>query len=87
MNWTTDTPNLRFDRQSRTLRHRLAAVGLILAVFTLLWTIVPHGVLYWAFLPLITAMGWVASYGWRQALAVLITLLVRLEQRHNGGQR
>ena len=80
MNWTEESLNLRFERRRRALPHWLIPVGLTLALFTLLWMLVPHSVLYWMLLPLLGVLAWVATYGWRQSLATLIALLHRLEQ-------
>lgn len=72
---------LRFDRRlPGSLPRRLITYAAGWGVFTLLWLLVPAGVLYWLLLPLLAALLWVASYGWRQALAALIKALERLEQ-------
>ena len=80
MNWTEVNPNLRFERQPRPLPHRLIAIGVGIGIFTLLWILIPSSALYWLLLPVVAGLVWIASYGWRQALAVLIALLLRLEQ-------
>jgi hypothetical protein len=80
MDWTATNPNLRFERHPRSLPHRLIAIGVSLGVFTLLWTLVPQGALYWLLAPLLAGLVWAASYGWRQALAALIALLHRLQR-------
>ena len=71
---------LRFARQSRPASGRLVSVGLALVIFTLLWVLVPHSTLYWLLLPLVMVLVWMASYGWRQALASLHELIHRLVQ-------
>ena len=80
MNWSEVNSNLRFERRPRPLPHRVIAMGVGLGIFTLLWTLVPHSALYWLLLPLLAALVWAASYGWRQSLAALIALLRRLER-------
>jgi hypothetical protein len=80
MEWTETNSDLRFSRRPRPLPHRAIAIGVGLGVFTLLWTLIPASTLYWLMLPLLAALVWAASYGWRQALAALITLLRQLEQ-------
>jgi hypothetical protein len=69
----------RFERRRRPLPGRLIAVGAGLLIFTLLWFLVPHGALYWLLLPLLAALVWVVTYGWRQALAALHAQLHRWE--------
>ena len=80
MNWSETNSNLRFERRPPPLPYRVIAVAVGLGIFTLLWVLIDHGTVYWLLLPILAALVWVASYGWRQALAVLITLLHRLEQ-------
>jgi hypothetical protein len=48
--------------------------------FTVLWWIIPVSALYWLLVPLIGGLAWMASYGWRQALAALQALLRRVER-------
>jgi len=79
MDWTEVRPDLRFERR-RAVPQRVLAIAGILALFTLLWAAVPRGVLYWLGLFLLAALAWVASYGWREWLAVVIGLLHRLER-------
>ena len=80
MNWRVVNPDLHFERQPRRVPHRAIAIGVGLTIFTLLWRLIPSGVLYWLLLPLVAGLVWAASYGWRQTLAALITLLAKLEQ-------
>ena len=80
MNWTEMNPNLRFERRAHPIPYRVIAIGVGLGIFTLLWTLIPSRTLYWLLLSLMAVLVWVASYGWRQALAALIRLLHRLEQ-------
>ena len=71
---------LRFQRRRRAFPRRIIPVGLALALFALLWAFLPHNALFWTLLPLLAVLVWVASYGWRQALAALIDVLQRLER-------
>lgn len=75
---------LRFERHIGRVPRRLAVVGIALVSFTLLWWVVPANTLYWLLLSLIGLLAWMASYGWRQALAVVRDLLDRLEQTEKG---
>jgi hypothetical protein len=80
MDWTEANSNLHFERRSRPLPYRVIAIGVGLGIFTLLWILIPPGILYWLLLPLLAVLVWAASYSWRQALTALIALLHRLEQ-------
>lgn len=80
MKWAERNLNLRFDPQPRPLPYRLIAIGVGLGIFTLLWFFIPPTALYWLLLPLLAALVWVASYGWRQALAAFHGQLHRLGQ-------
>jgi hypothetical protein len=51
-----------------------------LAVFTILWWVIPHDALYWLFAPLLAIMILMASYGWKEAIANLVSFLHYLEQ-------
>ncbi len=81
MDRTDAYSNLRFEQPPRTLlRSRIVPIGVVLTVFTVLWFLIPPNTLYWLLLALLAVLVWIASYGWRQALAVFIVLLHRLEQ-------
>jgi hypothetical protein len=71
---------LRFERRAHKVPRRLIAIGVAVAVITLLWIFVPPKTLYWLLLPFWLAIVWVASYGWRQALTSLIWFLKNLER-------
>ncbi len=81
MNNPNPFSGLRFARVRPSLSHRAIFVGGCTIVFTLLWWIVAPATLYWLLLIAIGLLGWMASYGWRQALAALHDLLHQLEQR------
>ena len=69
---------LRFERRVSTVPGRLIALVLSLALFSVLWVLVPQSALYWLLLPLVAVLTWVASYGWRRALVALHDLLHRI---------
>ena len=80
MNWSNSNPNLDFNQPSRSIPRILIVIVITLVVFTLLWIYIPHEFLYWILMLFLTAVMWVANYGWRRALSILINLLHRLEQ-------
>jgi len=80
MNQPKSYQGLQFERHTPAAFRRLIPIGAALALFTLLWGVVPHSVLYWLLLVVVAALIWMASYGWRQAIAALIALLHRLEE-------
>jgi hypothetical protein len=80
MSWSEINSNLRFEHRPQPLPHRAIAIGVGLGIFTLLWILIPSSALYWLLLLSLAVLLWVASYGWRQSLVVLIALLNRLEQ-------
>lgn len=83
---TTKNPFEEFDFRPRrpiaplALFEAIGMVGLILA-----WWLVPRGVLLVILLPIIAALIWVASFGWRQALARLIEVLQEIQGNHIEG--
>ncbi len=79
MNNANPYQGFRFNRARPSVPPRAIAVGVSLLVVTLLWWLVPRATLYWLILPLVGIAVWVASYGWRSALAALHDLLHRLE--------
>jgi uncharacterized RDD family membrane protein YckC len=70
---------LHFSAQPSRRPVRAIAVGAVAALFTLLWWVVPHSALYWLLLPAISVLGWMATYGWREANSHLIRFLQSLE--------
>jgi hypothetical protein len=64
----------------RRLPRWLVPFVVVPGVFTLLWLVVSRSGLYWLLLLAITALAWMAGYGWRRAVSTLINLLQRLEQ-------
>lgn len=80
MNQSTTFHGLRFERGRGRFPHRLIPILVTVPVFVLLWWLVPPSVLFWLLLISTVSLVWAASYGWRQAVATLITLLHRLEE-------
>jgi hypothetical protein len=72
--------NLRFRRRWPALSRRGLAVGVGLAGFGLLWRVVPQTGMFWVLLPVLAGLVWVASFGWKAALAALVDFLQRLQQ-------
>lgn len=71
---------LQFERSIRWPSARTAAVGLGVLVYVLAWAIFSPTAIYWLGMPLVAALMWAASYGWRQAVIALIAFLERLLQ-------
>lgn len=63
MQWSDIGSNLRFEREARVAHREGIGVVLDMGIFTLLWWLVPAGVLYCLLLPLVAALVWAASYG------------------------
>ena len=80
IDWKKTYSGLQFEHRPLTPPHPLIPIAMVLVFFTLLWVVVPPSTLYWLLLALLAVFGWIASYGWRQALAVFIALLQRFEQ-------
>jgi hypothetical protein len=59
---------------------RLVAVVIGLAVFTVLWRLVPVNALFWVLLPVVGVLVWMASYAWRRALQAVRALVDWLER-------
>ena len=80
MDWQETSHNLRFEHRSRPLARRPIAIAAIVATFALLWLIVPVSILFWLMLLLVALLAWLATYGWRKALHLLVEALSHLEQ-------
>ena len=80
MDWTESSQNLRFEHRRRPLDRRPIAIAAVVASFSLLWLAVPDGVRFWLLLPLVILLAWLATYGWRKALHILIKALSHIEQ-------
>jgi len=72
--------NLRFEDLRPSLTRRLIVIGTVLGGFSLLWFFVPHNTVFWLMLLSLAILGWVASFGWRQALGSLHDFIHHLEQ-------
>ncbi len=75
----TEFSKLRFNRSQRTIPGRAIWMGGLLAGVGLAWMVLPPGAFFWLALLLIAALGWSASYGWRQSVRVLATFLDRIQ--------
>lgn len=75
----SDYSNLNFDRPQRRIPGRAIWVGALLGVVGLGWLVLPAGAFFWLILVLVGALGWASSYGWRQPVQILITLLNRVQ--------
>lgn len=80
MNPVNDYHGLRFEQRARPLPRRLITVAVVVSTFSLLWWTVPPNTLFWLLLPIVALLAWMASYGWRQAIAALHAILHRLER-------
>ena len=80
MNKTGGYDNLNFQRQPRRIAPQIIAALVAIAVFTLLWLVIPQTFLYWLLVIPLACLSWVASYGFRHAVSDLIKLLQRLER-------
>lgn len=80
MSWTNRFSGLNFERQPRRLSHRTVTIGISILLYLLGWRLIPTAALFWFGLLGVTALGWVASFGWREAVAVLIRWLERVER-------
>lgn len=80
MDQTDAFRGLNFDLQRRRIPGRVIAVVVALVVFTIAWWIIPPEALYWLLAISLAVIVWVASYGWRPAIAHLIRFLQTLEQ-------
>ena len=72
--------DLRIAPKPVTAPRRRIVVGSAIAIFVVLWVVVPHDVLFWLLLALVTGLVWVASYGWRGVLSVLHEVIHWLEE-------
>jgi hypothetical protein len=80
MDKSKDYHGLRFTRPARVLNPRLIIVGLGVALFCLVWLVIPLNFLFFLLILPVAGVVWVASYGWRAALSTLQGWLRRLER-------
>ena len=74
-----DFSNLRFERTQMRIPGRLIWIGVLIAGYVLAWVIIPRTFLFWLALPVLCALGWAASYGWRQAVRMLVGWLNQIQ--------
>lgn len=72
--------NLEFDRRVGSLSKRTISLIVVPAIFTIMWFFLLPGTVYWLVLLLVTALTWVASFGWEKALAIFIGFLERQQR-------
>jgi len=80
MNSENPFSHLRFEAPRFRLLPRWMVILAILIIYSILWAILPTGVIFGVSLIVITILIWISSFGWRQAVSMLIDLLSRLEQ-------
>ena len=74
-----DFSNLHFERPRWRFPGQLIWIGALVVGYGLAWVIIPHNFLFWLSLPGLVSLCWAASFGWRQALRVLVGWLNRLQ--------
>lgn len=79
MNQTSPFSNIRFNPPR--IPRRLIPVIIAAVLFILIWRIANPGTVFWIGLLMTSILVWVASFGWRQALMVLIQFLHYLGTR------
>ena len=80
MNDASAYRGLNFNLRRRRVPQRLLFVALCFVMFTVLWWIVPYNAIYWLLSPFLLILVWMASYGWRPAVAHLVKFLQSLEK-------
>ncbi len=81
MNQSDPFRNLHFEFHRARHSPRPLVVAAAFLLFSLLWLIVPSGTLYWLLLPVVLALTWAASHGWRPAIVTLVDFLNSLLHR------
>ena len=67
--------DLRFDRRVGGFSKRTISLIAVPVGFTIMWFFLPPGAVYWLMLLLVTALTWISSFGWQEALATFINFL------------
>lgn len=67
--------DLRFDRRVGSFSKRTISLIAVPVGFTIMWLFLPPGAVYWLVLLLVTALTWISSFGWEEALATFINFL------------
>ena len=80
MSWSKSYKGLDFERHSPAISRRLITVGVVLIAYLLAWRLMSSAVLFWFGTLAIAVLAWMASYGWREAITILIRWLQRLER-------
>ena len=79
MDFLNQYRGLRFDRRIPAIPPVLTTLAIAGGVFTVMWLAIPTDTLYWILLPMVLMLVWLARFGRREALAVIIGWLRRLE--------
>jgi hypothetical protein len=80
MDHSHEYSKLRFRQHFPAVNRRGLVVGAGMAGFGLLWWVVPQTGMFWLLLLILAALVWMASFGWKAALAALVIFLQRLQQ-------
>ena len=80
MNNSNAYKGLNFRSKRRSISPRIVTVAATLIIFSLIWWFVPHTTLFWILLPVIAALSWMASYGWRKGISILVKFFQILER-------
>lgn len=80
MNNSNAYRGLDFNLPSRKISPRIITVVSTLIIFSLIWWVIPHNILFWLLLPILGGLSWMASYGWRQGISILVRFLQNLER-------
>jgi len=75
----SDFSNLNFNRPRRSIPGRAIWMAGLIVGLGLAWNILPASAFFWLVLVLVTALGWAASYGWRQSIQDLAAILDRIQ--------
>jgi hypothetical protein len=71
--------NLNFAVHRQRPSVRMLTIGGAFLFFTVMWWILPGAAFYWLIMPVFLVLVWMASYGWRPAVAILVHLLQLVE--------
>lgn len=80
MNKSNAYHGLDFNLRRRRISPRIIIVVVTIILFSLIWWIIPPNTLFWLLLPIIVGLSWMASYGWRQGISILVRFLQNLER-------
>lgn len=71
--------NLNFEPPRNIIPLRIVWVGALIIGASIVRVIFPPNAYFWLSLLVIIPVGWVASYGWREAVRVLSVFLNRIQ--------